>query len=91
MNRRFFACSVGEPGKDYVDENLDRILSTKTFVLHDDAKQKGSYESIKPGDILLLKYNHYFIGYGKTTGRQVISNLPLPPKPGSVILLKDQG
>lgn len=67
--RRFFACSVGEPNMDYDDENLERIIQKKAFILHEDAKQKGVYEDIKSGDILLLKYKSNFIGYGETTGK----------------------
>jgi 5-methylcytosine-specific restriction protein B len=66
--RKFFACSVGEPGKDYVDENLNRIIQRKAFILHEDTIQKGVYEDIKLGDILFLKYNNNFIGFGETTG-----------------------
>ena len=67
-NLKFYACSVGQPGKDYVERNLERILKNKSFILHKDTIQKGVYSSIQPGDILLLKYNSNFIAYGKTIG-----------------------
>jgi 5-methylcytosine-specific restriction protein B len=66
--RNFFACSVGEPGKDYVEGNLERIIRDQAFVLHENTTQKGVYYNIKPRDILLLKYNNRFIAYGETTG-----------------------
>lgn len=66
--RNFFACSVGDPGKDYDEENLERIIKNKAFILHQDAKQKGVYENINRGDILLLKYKNQFIGYGESEG-----------------------
>lgn len=68
-NLNFFACSVGEPGKDYVEENLERIINDHAFVLHQDTKQPGVYNDITPGDILLLKYDYRFIAYGQTTGK----------------------
>ncbi|MCB1194070.1 MAG: hypothetical protein KDK90_26775, partial [Leptospiraceae bacterium] len=37
------------------------------FVLHENAKQKGCIHEIKPDDILILKYKHEFIGYGRST------------------------
>jgi 5-methylcytosine-specific restriction enzyme B len=75
MNRKFYACSVGKPGEDYVEENLQRIISNKAFVLHTDTIQKGKYELIKPGDILLLKYERKFVAYGEST-EKFVSNDP---------------
>jgi hypothetical protein len=34
--RKYFACSVGEPGKGYDDENLDRIIRNSAFILNED-------------------------------------------------------
>jgi hypothetical protein len=82
--RRFFACSVGEPGKGYDEENLQRIIDNKAFVLHRDTIQKGVYEEIAPGDILLLKYRNGFVAYGETTGKVTTAdpewNLTAPVK-----------
>ena len=72
--RNFFACSVGEPTKGYDEQNLKRIISSKAFVLHKDTKQKGVYDDIMPGDILLLKYNKNFVAYGETTGRKTTND-----------------
>jgi MoxR-like ATPase len=63
--RKFFACSVGKPGEDYVDDNLQRIVNNKAFILHENTIQKGLYDDIKNGDILILKYNNSFIAYGE--------------------------
>jgi len=57
---------VGEPGKDYLEENFDRIIDNSAFILHEDTIQKGVYDSIKAGDIILLKYNRRFVAYGET-------------------------
>lgn len=62
---KFYACSVGEPGKEYDEENLQRILEQNAFILHQDTLQKGAYENISEGDILILKYKTKFIGYGE--------------------------
>lgn len=66
--RKFFACSVGEPGKGYDDENLQRIIELNAFVLHEDTVQKGVFGDIRAGDILLLKYKNLFIGYAEAKG-----------------------
>jgi 5-methylcytosine-specific restriction protein B len=63
--RKFYSCSVGEVDKDYDEDNLNRIISQKAFILHESTPQKGYYTSIKKGDILLLKYRGQFVGYGE--------------------------
>jgi len=68
--RKFYACSVGKPDEDYDEENLKRIIDNKSFILHESTKQKGVYENIVAGDILLLKYRNNFIAYGETTGKK---------------------
>ena len=72
---KFFICSVGDPEKDYDEENLERIIEKKAFILHKDTKRKGAYSQIQSGDILLLKFKKRLIGYGRTTG---IDTLDLP-------------
>ncbi|WP_083634692.1 McrB family protein [Saccharicrinis aurantiacus] len=67
--RNFFVCSVGELGKDYVKDNLKRIVKDNAFVLHEDTTQKGVYDSIYKGDILLLKYNRQLVAYGECLKR----------------------
>ncbi|WP_294248735.1 AAA family ATPase [uncultured Chryseobacterium sp.] len=62
---KFYSCSVGEKGKGYDEENLNRIVEKKAFILHENTPQKGTYNAIKKGDILLLKYRSHFIAYGK--------------------------
>ncbi len=69
---RFYACSVGKPEDDYDEENLQRIIENKAFILYRDTTQKGVYDEIQKGDILILKYQKKFIGYGETTG--IITN-----------------
>lgn len=62
---KFYSCSVGEKDKGYDEENLNRIVEKKAFILHENTPQKGTYNLIKQGDILLLKYRSHFIAYGK--------------------------
>jgi len=82
INRKYYACSVGQPGKGYDEENLKRIITNKAFILHEETTQKGFYEEIQKGDILILKYNFKFIAYGeslgKTTSNDVEWNLWAP-------------
>jgi len=63
--RRFYSCSVGEKHKGYDEENLNRIIDKKAFILHEKTPQKGEYHNIKKHDILLLKYRGQFIAYGE--------------------------
>ena len=67
MNRKYYICSIGKPGEGYDDENLIRCVINNCFVLHEKNKRKGCIEEIKQGDILILKYKHNFIGYGRAT------------------------
>lgn len=67
--RNFYACSVCKPGDDYCEDNFNRILEKKGFVLHETTLQKGTFMDIKSEDILLLKYNKMYVAYGKV--RQV--------------------
>lgn len=66
--RNYYICSVGEPGKDYVEENLERIISKGSFYMHKGTTQVGYYHSIIPTDILILKYNSMLIAYGEAMG-----------------------
>ena len=59
--RSYFSCSVGERGQGYDKDNLNRIIENKAFVLDEGAREKTQYHNIKPGDIILLKYNQLFI------------------------------
>ncbi len=68
LQRNFFACSVGQPGMGYDDENLKRIIDKSAFILHQDTNQKGVYSNINPGDILLLKYRGKFVAFGEALG-----------------------
>ncbi len=47
MNRNYFACSVGEPNKDYSDWNLKNCIDNQCFILHENTKQKGDIADIK--------------------------------------------
>ncbi|MCH7411105.1 AAA family ATPase [Belliella sp. DSM 111904] len=68
MKKRFFVCSVGQPGKGYDSDNLKRIIINKAFILYENTSQKGVYNEIKPNDILLLKYQNKLIAYGLASG-----------------------
>lgn len=72
--RSFFACSVGEPGKNYDEQNMKRVIDNKAFILHKDNIQKGVYEKIKPGDILLLKYRNNFVAFAESLGKKISSD-----------------
>jgi hypothetical protein len=63
--RKYFICSVGEPGKGYDDSILRLCMVHSCFVLHKSTKNKGSIHEIEPGDILVLKYQTNFVGYGR--------------------------
>lgn len=69
MKRKYYACSVGEPGKGYDDENLERIIKNSAFILNEDTIQKGVYDQINNGDILILKFKKKFIAYGEAIER----------------------
>ncbi len=43
MNRKFFIGSVGEPNKDYTEENRIRCISLNAHVMHKDTTQKGVF------------------------------------------------
>lgn len=73
--RQFFVCSVGEPDKDYTDDNLERIIKNSAFCLHEDTIQKGLYSKIEPGDILFLKYKNKLIAYGESIGNEKIDDI----------------
>lgn len=62
---RYYICSIGEPDEDYDTENLARCLLNSCFYLHTGNKQKGAIDSIEPDDIIILKYQHNFIAYGR--------------------------
>lgn len=65
ISMKYFIGSVGKPKSDYIEDNLQRIIKNKGFVLHQDTAQKGAFENISVGDIIILKYNKMFIAYGK--------------------------
>lgn len=74
MNRNFYICSVGEPGEDYVEQNLERIISNTSFYMHQNTTQKGLYYSIEKGDILILKYNSNYVAYGESLGNRDVND-----------------
>ncbi|TYO85165.1 dynein-related subfamily AAA family protein [Elizabethkingia miricola] len=71
---KYFTCSAGKPNEDYVEENLNRIIDNKGFVLHTDTKQKGTFKQIGVNDILILKYNGTFIAYGKVIKKEITND-----------------
>lgn len=64
-DRNYFVCSVCAPGEDYCEENYNRIIDEKKFVLYSSTLQKGTFYSIRENDIIILKYNNHFIAYGR--------------------------
>jgi len=68
MNQNYYVCSVGAPKKDYSKENLKRCIDNVCFTLHKENKQKGCIKDININDILILKYDGHFIGYGRANG-----------------------
>ena len=68
---QYFICSIGEPGEDYDTENLGRCILHSCFYIHTDSKQKGAIDTIEPDDILILKYQHSFIAYGRAVSGAV--------------------
>lgn len=67
-NKEYFVCSIGEPDKNYDDENLRRCMLNLGYTLHKNCKQRGAINDIGKNDILLLKYQKHIIGYGKAVG-----------------------
>ncbi|SEA52864.1 IstB-like ATP binding protein [Thiothrix caldifontis] len=70
MNRNFFICSAGDENKDFGDKNLENCINNKAHIMHRGTAQKGVFNSIKPKDILFLKYNGRLVAYGLSTGRE---------------------
>lgn len=66
-DRMYFVCSIGQPGEEYDDENLQRCMTNKSYILHEGCKQKGAISKIKADDILVLKFKSLLIGYGRAT------------------------
>jgi len=64
---QYFICSIGQPGEDYDTDNLGRCILHSCFYLHTGSKQKGAIDAIEPDDILILKYQHVFIAYGRAS------------------------
>jgi 5-methylcytosine-specific restriction protein B len=73
--RKYFACSVCEPGEDYCEDNFNRIISRNGFVLHENTPQKGTFDEIEKLDIIILKYNNRFIAYGQVNERIITDDL----------------
>ena len=71
MNRKFFIGSVGEPNKDYTEENRKRCISLQAHVMHKDTFQKGVFEKVNIGDICFLKYNSQLIAFGEVNERVI--------------------
>lgn len=75
MKRRFFVCSVGEPGKGYDEENLKRCKDNNGHFMHCDTKHKGVFDSISMHDIAFLRYsNGCLIAYGEVTRTDTSDN-----------------
>ncbi|MDR6514442.1 McrB family protein [Chryseobacterium camelliae] len=72
--RKYFVCSVGQPGEDYVEDNFSRITSKSTFFMHEGTTQKGLYNEMEVNDILILKYNSNYVAYGESLGNKIIES-----------------
>ncbi|MGL4981552.1 MAG: hypothetical protein ACRC4W_01605 [Treponemataceae bacterium] len=68
MNRKFFIVSAGEPGKNYVEKNLQRCVDNTCHCMHENTVQKGVFDDVKGGDICFLKFNNKLLAYGEVTG-----------------------
>lgn len=66
----FYVASAGQPDEDYLERNFERIITQKSFNLHENTPQKGAYEKVQKGDILILKYNDLLVCYGKVKGNR---------------------
>ena len=53
---KFYACSAGEPGKNYDQDNYDRIIKENAFIMDSGVTQRGYYDQVERGDILIIKY-----------------------------------
>jgi hypothetical protein len=62
---RYFVCSAGEPGSDYIDWNFDNCVKNKAHILHEGAENKGAFDSVHKGSIIFLKYYNNLAAYGK--------------------------
>lgn len=67
---QFFVCSVGQPGKDYTEDNLQKCIEQKAHIMHEGTKSdlKGDFAAIRKDDIILLKYAGKIVAWGKATG-----------------------
>ena len=77
MNRKFFIGSVGEPNKDYTEENRIRCISLNAHVMHKDTTQKGVFDRVAKGDICFLKYNKQLIAFGEVKEKEVSNDKTL--------------
>ena len=77
MNRKFFIGSVGEPNKDYTEENRIRCISLNAHVMHKDTTQKGVFDRVEKGDICFLKYNKQLIAFGEVKEKEVSNDKTL--------------
>lgn len=66
----YYVCSVGEPQHEppYHEDNLVRCIWNKCFV-YCEPLHIGPADQIRCGDVLILKYNHHFVGYGRALSR----------------------
>lgn len=62
---KFYVCSAGRQFQSYAKENFERIIANSAYILGEKAEQKGPYDEIQPGSILLLKYDGFLVAYGK--------------------------
>ena len=67
---RFFVCSAGEPGKDYAEPNFDNCVKNNAHIMHQEAAQKGVFDSVQTGSVIFLKYNTNLVAYGKVKYRE---------------------
>jgi len=62
---KYYICSVGDPSEDYDKDILSHCILDSAYYVHSGSKQKGDIKLIETDDILILKYKHSFIAFGR--------------------------
>lgn len=65
MDKRFFICSVAQPGEGYEAENFARCRKFSGHFMHDATVHKGSFQKVRPGDVAILKFQNRLVAYGE--------------------------
>ncbi|CAK2409769.1 hypothetical protein VCRA2114E327_140079 [Vibrio crassostreae] len=68
---KYYICSLGEPGRDYDEDNFRRCILDSGFYMHTNCTQRGPIEQIEADDVLILKYRDHFFAYGRASSSLV--------------------